>query len=69
LPVTRRMFVSLVAVQPEQEALVVLLPLVLVQEVLVPLVPVLEALVQRKPEVLAELEVPVALVWPEVQEL
>ncbi len=62
LPVTRRMFVSLVAVQPdrgEQEALVVL----------VPLVPVLEALVQHKPEVLAELEVLVALVWPEVQEL
>ncbi len=43
----------------------VLVPLVLVLEVLVPLVPVLEALVQRKPEVLAELEVPVALVLRE----
>jgi hypothetical protein len=68
------MFVSLVAVQPEQEALVgrvlvVLVPLVLVLEVLVPLVPVLEALVQRKLEGQAELEVPVALVLPEVQEL
>jgi hypothetical protein len=48
---------------------VVLVPLVLVLVVLVLLVPVLEALVQRKPEVPAELEVLVALVWPEVQEL